>query len=56
MSADLLADLAARLDQLADLPVGDHPQALDEVHRTLVSELDGLAGAGAADGRGSPRR
>ncbi len=55
MSDDRLATLLARLDDLGGEPVSGHPAALDEVHRTLVAELESLAAAprtGDATGTG----
>lgn len=40
-----LRTLSARLEALAAAPVEQHPETLDEVHRTLVRELDTLADA-----------
>ena len=46
---DPLAVLETRLAALTEEPVAAHPDVLEAVHRTVVAELDGLAGAGAAE-------
>lgn len=43
MSAERLHDLAARLDELDDVPVDAHPDVLEELHRALVEDLESLA-------------
>lgn len=50
--ADVLAALEERLAALDDAPLDGHPQVLEDVHRALVAELDGLAGASS----GAPAR
>lgn len=39
-----LRALTERLAALADAPVSEHPDALDEVHAALVAELEGVPG------------
>jgi hypothetical protein len=52
---DRLPELSARLDDLGGLPVQQHPEVLESVHRELVGELDQLAATGSANGaRRSP--
>lgn len=43
MSGQDLERLRADLDRLEGTPVDGHPAVLDDVHRALVGELDGLA-------------
>lgn len=42
-TADRLPALAARLSELDGHPVDTHPDVLEDLHRELVGELDGLA-------------
>lgn len=42
---DRLPELTARLRELDDIPVADHPDVLEDLHRSLVAELDALAGS-----------
>ena len=46
-----LDTLRARLDALAEQPVDEHADALEEVHDQLVAELDALADVVAGRGR-----
>jgi len=44
-STDILASVKSELDQIDGLPVGEHAQHLESVHRTLetaLSTIDGL--------------
>jgi len=44
-STDILASVKYELDQIDGLPVGEHAQHLESVHRTLetaLSTIDGL--------------
>jgi len=44
-STDILASVKLELDQIDSLPVGEHAQHLESVHRTLetaLSTIDGL--------------
>lgn len=44
-SPDILASVKSKLDQVDELPVGEHAQHLESVHRTLetaLSTIDGL--------------
>jgi hypothetical protein len=38
-----LEELAAQLDALDSQPVGAHPEALEQVHRAIVEELEALS-------------
>jgi len=49
-SPDRQAELEAQLASLAERPLQEHPDVLDELHRAVVAELDELA----ASGRGQP--
>ena len=42
MSDESLPELAGQLRRLPDRPVHEHPEVLEEVHRTLVAELESL--------------
>ena len=56
MSQDRLPEIAGRVRALDDEPVAEHPDALEDVHRALVEELEALAGsrgAGAPDAAGT---
>jgi hypothetical protein len=48
---DPLARVAEQLSALEGAPVADHPEALEAVHRAVVSELEELSGIGAVNGR-----
>ena len=48
---DGLAGVEARIDGLDGQPIDSHPDALEAVHRLVVSELDALSGVGAPDER-----
>lgn len=52
MSEDRLAELRSRVAALDEAPLAGHPDVLEDVHRRLVAELEGLAGAGSASTRG----
>lgn len=44
-TTDILASVKSELDQIDGLPVGEHAQHLESVHRTLetaLSTIDGL--------------
>lgn len=44
-TTDILASVKSELDQIDDLPVSEHAQHLENVHRTLetaLSTIDGL--------------
>jgi hypothetical protein len=44
-SLDILGSVKSDLETIDDLPVGEHAQALESVHRTLeatLSTVDGL--------------
>ena len=44
-STDILASVKSELDQVDGLPIGEHAQHLENVHRTLetaLSTIDGL--------------
>lgn len=43
-SADLLASVKSQLDQIDELPVGEHAQHLESVHRKLESALSTIDG------------
>lgn len=45
VSHDSLDRLRTLLDQLAETPVEQHADALEEVHRGLLAELDAIAGS-----------
>lgn len=51
---DRLPELAARLDELDEVAIAEHPDALEAVQAALVAELDALAGAGRAAPSGGP--
>lgn len=55
MSSERLHELAARLDELDDIPVDSHPDVLEELHRALVDDLETLA-LGRHDGRDTVAR
>lgn len=54
----LLDELGERLRRLPDAPLERQAEELEDVHRTLVAELDGLAGAAGPqdDGATAPGR
>lgn len=57
MADDPVPELAGRVRALDQLPLAQHPDVLEEVHRAIVAELDGLAGRqrttdGTASGTG----
>lgn len=44
-SSNLLDEIKVQLDQVDELPIGEHAQRLESVHRTLevaLSTIDGL--------------
>lgn len=43
-STDILASVKSELDQIDDLPVGEHAQHLESVHRSLESALSTIDG------------
>jgi hypothetical protein len=43
-TTDILASVKSELDQIDSLPVGEHAQHLESVHRTLESALSTIDG------------
>lgn len=43
-STDILASVKSELDQIDDLPVEEHAQHLESVHRSLESALSTIDG------------
>lgn len=43
-TTDILASVKNELDQIDDLPVGEHAQHLESVHRKLESALSSIDG------------
>ena len=43
-SADILVSVKSHLNEIDDLPVGDHAQQFESVHRTLESALSTIDG------------
>lgn len=43
-TTDILDSVKSELDQIDDLPVGEHAQHLESVHRTLESALSTIDG------------
>lgn len=50
-----LPELAVRLETLGTLPVAEHPDLLEAVHRAVVGELEALgSGKGLAGSQAGP--